>query len=133
MLPKVFITAANCIYGSSLSYYRDSLSLINIISTSRALTLVFNWLTSYAILFNIFTKCGRRKSAPKVSLERFIRSFAVSAIISLLLLSYFKKQINIFSMFLIKHSSNELISNSIRSREISIILITVSLSSFKMI
>ena len=133
MFPNVFITAANCIYGSSLSYYSDSLSLIKIMRTSNALTFVFSWLTSYAILFNMFTKCGRRKSAPKVSLERFIRSFAFSAIISLLLLNYFKKQISIFSMFLIKHSRRELISNSIRSREISIILITVSLSNFKMI
>ena len=81
----------------------------------------------------MFTKCGRRKSAPKVSLARFIRSFAFSAIISLLLLSYFKKQISIFSMLLIRHSGSELISNSIRSREISIIFITVSLSSLNII
>jgi len=101
--------------------------------TSRALTLVFNWFTSWAIPFRMFTKCGRRKSAPRVSLARLIRSFAFSAIISLLLLSYFRKQRSILSMFFKRHSGRELISNSIRSKEISIIFMTVSLSSFKII
>lgn len=75
-------------------------------------------------------KCGNRKSDPKVSLARFIISFALSAIISLLLLNYFKKHRIIKSIFLIKHSGSELNKSSIKSNDISNIFITVSLSNF---
>jgi len=134
-VPKFLMTAAYWTYRSSWFMprpSRDSLSLISTFMTSRALILVLSywvWRTLLHISFKIVTKWGSKKSAPKVSRDKLIRSFALSAISSLRLLSCFKKQMRTWSIFYIKHSGRELRSSSIRSREISMILMTVSLSN----
>ena len=85
---------------------------------------------SFDISFKMATKCGSKKSAPRVSLARFMRSLAFSAIISRLELSCLRKQRMTAVMEEIKHSGREDRRSSMRSREISMILMTVSVSNF---